>query len=170
MRLNYFTATCLTIVVLITNISATPAYDRVALKDFIKSQPDKEDWGISYVKVNGHTYLISVDSSLINGSSPEAKIKAMKEAEILAQDQLLKYLYGLQSESIKEMSSTVITVSNKHGTSIDEVNRISEMIKEGSSGVLKNISSFYRWKNDGNYKYFVAVGIGFQKSVETGNN
>ena len=93
----------------------------------------------------------------------KSKIKAMKEAEMLAQEQLVKFIHGIQSDMVKDVSSTIKMISNKHGTSVEEVNRLSEIIKESSGGVLKNISSFYRWVSDDKYEYFVAVGVGIKE-------
>ena len=163
MRHTYFIATFIAIVLLTTHVEMVLAFDSGDLKSFMKNQPDRVDWGIGFAEVNGHTYLIAVESSPINGASPKAKIKAMKEAEMLAQEQLVKFIHGIQSDMVKDVSSTIKIISNKHGTSVEEVNRLSEIIKESSGGVLKNISSFYRWVSDDKYEYFVAVGVGIKE-------
>lgn len=66
-----------------------------ALKVFMKSQQNRSDWGIDFANVMDHSYIIAVNSSNIQGTTPQAKIKAMKEAELGAHELLVKFVHGI---------------------------------------------------------------------------
>lgn len=148
------------LVVIVLLLFPTAVYaDRSQLKEKLSSIHDKSDIEIEFFFINEQQYVISIASSPINGNSPQTNLQAFKEAEMLANQQLAKYVHGVQSDSIKEINY-LQTYKNIDGElKFQEKKKVIEVIKEKGSGILNNTFRVDKWKSGTPKEYYVAIGL-----------
>lgn len=130
------------------------------LLNLIKGNAFLEDGNIEFIILNEDKFCVSVGASIIQGKSAASKIKAMKEARIIAEEQLMKFIHSVQVSSKEVLESTTETRQTGTGINTREVREsYLELIRERGQGILRNIISIGKWKNKDKTEYFFGVGI-----------
>ena len=112
---------------------------------------------IEVIQFEKDKYVVSIADAEISGSTATDKLNAMKEAKLISQANLSKFING-ENISIKETLSTIRVVKSTGNDSkiIKDEETFEEFIQNRSGGILNNIN-FIRWSSDG--VYFVATVI-----------
>ena len=112
---------------------------------------------IEVIQFEKDKYVVSIADAEISGSTATDKLNAMKEAKLISQANLSKFING-ENISIKETLSTIRVVKSTGGDSeiVKDEETFEEFIKNKSRGILNNIK-FVRWSSDG--AYYVATII-----------
>lgn len=127
----------------------------------IKGDTFLESGNVEFVTLNNNKrYCVSVGSSQIHGSSPEAKIKAIKEARMKAESQLMKFIYSTQNMSYDSMTTqTVIRQTGNGVPTRDEREVMYEFVRDRGKGLLKNLTTIGKWKSKDKTEYYVGIGM-----------
>ena len=115
--------------------------------------------GTHIVPMGDKTYFVSVGNATIRGTTPQAKITALKESRIMAQKTAMQFIHGSQITVDESMTriKTVETNTHSNGKSTTQVSRTkyyTQIIKEQGDGILVNLKKLGKWKKGG--KYFFA--------------
>lgn len=115
---------------------------------------------IGFINHNGKNYLVSVGVSTIEENTPSGKLNCIKEAKMMAQENLVKFIYDIQISSRENLSKEKI-ILQKHGQK--EVFRMKKeflrIINERGEGLLKNLISIGKWKSSDGKVIHYAYGI-----------
>jgi len=114
---------------------------------------------VDFAQYDGQEYLVSVGQSAIVNDTPEAKLKARKEAKLNAEEGLMKFIYEVQVSSSEELK-TKMQVTTQNGKTVKREFEESylETIREQGEGILKHLISIGKWKSGDKKEYFYAVG------------
>jgi hypothetical protein len=111
----------------------------------------------TFIKYNNSTYLVAVGISEISNNSIQAKINAIKSAKTLAHTNLSKFINNLQIQSTQEFIDKTFIITNGNKVKRDFESKYFEIIKEKSSGILKNTIDIGKFRIDN--EYFYALGL-----------
>ena len=130
------------------------------LINFIKHNESLCDGNPDFLINEGLEYLISVGVSPIKDSTPEAKLNAITEAKLIADEGLMKFIYEVQFSSKEELIKEIQTISSGNGEEkIISTEKYIEIIKEKGKGILKGSLNIGKWKSEDKKEYFYAVGV-----------
>lgn len=137
--------------------------DETSLLEIVKKTPLLHN-GANFVEEDNTVYLVGVGKSQIRGEDVQAKINAIKEAQLKAQKAILGFTHGteltIEEELIKTSITTKIVVNgNIIVNDKKRTKKYDRAIKELGSGILVNLEKLGKWKEDGSYffAYYMKV-------------
>jgi len=120
--------------------------------------------GSNFIEDEGKMYLVGVGYSSLSGSDTQAKINAIKEAQLFAQKAIMSFSYGTEVESNEAVEKKTITttlVINGKIVSHDKkrTKNYEQSIRESGNGILVGLKKLGKWKEKNNYffAYYVLV-------------
>ncbi len=121
---------------------------------------------IEIVSLDTDNYLISIAYSDVDGSLPVDKLRALREAKLIAEENMISFVYGVQITSIEELKNEIITTKYyKNGELVafskEYSTSLFELIKERTEGGIKNILHIDKWYNKKFRRYYYAVALKF---------
>ena len=137
--------------------------DEKSLLETVKKIPLLHN-GANFVEDEKSVYLVGVGKSHIRGDDVQAKINAIKEAQLFAQKAILSFTHGTELTVKEELAKTVITTTlvvdgvvvnnDKKRTRKNE-----RFIRESGDGILVNLKKLGKWKESSKYffAYYVLV-------------
>ena len=125
---------------------------------YIKNDDFLIEGELGFIEYNEGKYIIAVGISEIKKKSKRGRLNARKKARLKAENKINEFINGTNVLSIKKISEKYkINFKTKEETKIQEHYK---MIKEQSSGILKNLENIGKWHEDG--EYFYAVGFKYE--------
>jgi hypothetical protein len=128
--------------------------------EIIKSDSILSSGEIGFINYDGKNYIISVGISTIEEDTPSGKLNCIKEAQLIAQNNLVKFIYDVQisnRESLKK--EKIIHVKNGKSELIQIKKRYVQIIKERGEGILSKLESIGKWKSSDRKNIHYAYGI-----------
>lgn len=119
---------------------------------------------VSIVSIESVNYLVAVSNSKIEDKTPEAKMKAIKEARMLSQKALMNYIYGTEvstDETLEKKTVSLKVIENGKVVSSKKFKskKYLKIIKEKGTGLIKNVFNVGKWKSKDKTRYFSASAI-----------
>ena len=147
-------------------ISITPcrpsvgAADTKSLLNIIKNDQFLKSGNIDFLDFNGNSYLVSVGKSLISGTTPSAKLNAIKEARLIAQENLVKFIYDVQVSSRETLTQTrTIKATDGKPVEVKRNKQYIELIRERGEGLINKSITIGKWKSSDKKEMYYAYGI-----------
>ena len=137
--------------------------DEKSLLDTVKAMPLLQN-GANFIEEEGNTYLVGVGRSIIRGTDVQAKINAIKEAQLKAQKAILSFTHGSELTVEEKLIKTSITTKIVVNGSIvindkKRTKKYEKVIKELGSGILVNLKRLGKWKENGSYFFAFYIKI-----------
>ena len=114
--------------------------------------------GANFVEDEKSVYLVGVGKSPILGDDVQAKVNAIKEAQLFAQKAILSFTHGteltFEEELVKTTTTTTfivdgIVISNDK----KRTKKYERIIKELGDGILVNLKKLGKWKENSEYLF-----------------
>ena len=127
------------------------------LKEIVQKDSFLSQGQTSFIQNENKTYLVSVGVSTIKDKSIISRVNAIKAARVLAQRGLTKFIHSVTLSSEEKL--TIITTTVKEGSKIERKHneKLIEIIREQSDGILHNVIEIGKWYKDGTYYYALGV-------------
>jgi hypothetical protein len=137
--------------------------DRNSLFETVKAMPVLQN-SASIVVDEDKTYLVGVGRSTIHGKDAMAKIRAIKEAQMLANKTIMSFSYGTNVEIEEDLKTTKTTTTLVIDGKVVNGNKKLEKkylqrIRESGDGILVGLQELGKWMNNNKYYYAYYVLI-----------
>ncbi len=154
------------IAIFITCINYTLVFanDYNFLLDIIKKDEILSSGNIGFINYGEKNYIVSVGISPIIKYDPANILNARKQAKILAEKEIMKFIHDIQikSEEVLISEMGIIVFANPDGTKISKrkiTEKYKEIIQEKGSGLINKTINIGKWKSKDKKDYFYAIGI-----------
>ena len=135
--------------------------DKKSLYETVKGMPILHN-GSNFVEDDGKIYLIGVGHSPIRGQDAQAKVNAIKEAQMFAHKAIMSFSYGTEVEIEETLKKTKVTTTIVIDGEVVSRNKkrtkeYIQSIRESGDGILVGLKKLGKWKE--NNKYFFAYYV-----------
>ena len=137
--------------------------DEKSLLKTVKNMPLLHN-GANFVEDNKNMYLIGVGKSPIRGNDVQAKVNAIKEAQLFAQKAILSFTHGteltVKEELVKTTTTTTLVVDGiVVNNDKKRTKKYIQRIRESGDGILVGLKKLGKWKKNNKYHFACYIKV-----------